>query len=272
MTENVNISFAEDLRLTAPLTIEEAPEGFLLGVMAKIEGLEFEVEKDVSENSNVVPLPTPTRKNRRISRLLPAVAAVAMILAATALTGVFDRSSAEDAAMGGMPIAEESQSADPRAGAPLLMAEPSLADAESLFDQDFATSNDMASNEAEQTDRADAPSEFAGAEQPAAPTLFGATAELPSDTALFSDDALPKEEGELSLLYITPEELEEIAFHVILVGGVAPVDIEPTMPNMYLVTELELDEIMKLQPTHVVAEHMEEGLTETAECGLLEIK
>jgi hypothetical protein len=261
--EELNDAWASELQHYAPLTVENAPDGFVERVMARIGEV---------ENFTVVTtpqVPASRRTGGRIRRIFPiaATAAVLLLFAMPALqrSGFTSRSVPEAAAPSALESAE----------APKMAARPA-GDAQSDGDNtDGAETEKVTSFGTTSTDEA-APEENISPEASpiesgeavnGLPTPFKSSLSRGCGGFIDAD-----ERQDYCLLYGATGRPAGIAFCVILEGGTPPEDVLPVVPGQYLISPEQLEALLPLQPEGVEPQYIEEGLTPSATVGLVIIK
>ncbi|MPM25471.1 hypothetical protein SDC9_71965 [bioreactor metagenome] len=263
--EEQNDAWASELQFYAPLTMENAPEGFVERVMARICEI---------DNLTVVTQPQPQapvarRSGGRIRRIFPIAATAAAVLLLFAMPALRRGDLTE------IPL--------PETAAPSAL-ESSEAPKMTVRQESGATADGDSSNTAEDPVTSFGTDSIVG-------TAPGEKA-LPQESPVegeAADNGLPTPfksalsrgcggfidedgSGDYCLLYGATGRPAGIAFCVILEGGTPPEDVLPVVPGQYLITPEQLEALLLVQPEDVEPEYIEEGLTASATVGLVIIK
>ena len=261
--DDMNNNWIEDLRHYAPLTEEQAPDGFVDAVMARLENVE--TEPLGAEILNFETAKAPRRTGMRLRRIMPIAATAAVMMLVFA-----------------MPALKQAGTASP----------------ESMDTASFALSSDEASEELVYTDGS-TPEEdftaqaFAAPEQRADGEVFSKAQNNSDllDNGFVVNNIFPPLRTRLSIaggncqtadgvadgddfvmIYGQQSLSAGISFCVVLTGGVPPENVMPVVPNQYLITHAQLEELLALQPDGVVPEYVEDGLSPASEVGLVVIQ
>ncbi|HWP79424.1 MAG TPA: hypothetical protein VN446_02170 [Candidatus Acidoferrum sp.] len=284
---NIGDTWENELRLYAPLTIENAPEGFVERVMARIGEV---------DNFSVVTqadTPAPRRTDARIRRMLPiaaTAAAVMLLFVMPALQrgSLMDPSLPESSTLSALESAPAPKVAMRQSGA--SATEGDAAEGEEVKGQEVW--GEEPQGEAVDGGASDtvtpfmAPSNDGAAPEGGAPTekIRSESGEAALDNGLPTpfQSALSRgcggtvgegNGGDYCLLYGgATGRPAGIAFCVILEGGTPPEDVLPAVPGQYLITSEQLEALLEAQPEGVVPVYVEEGLTPTAAVGLVIIR
>ncbi|HWQ50259.1 MAG TPA: hypothetical protein VN369_00530 [Terriglobales bacterium] len=279
---NIGDTWENELRLYAPLTIENAPEGFVERVMARIGEV---------DNFSVVTqadTPAPRRAGGRIRRMLPiaATAAAVMLLfvmPALQREALMDQSLAESSTLSALENAPAPKAAMRQSGD--AVPEGDAAEGEAVKGEE--PQGEAVDGGASDTATSFmAPSNVGAAPEEGAPTekIMNESGEATPDNGLPTpfQSALSRgyggtlgegSGGNYCLLYGgATGRPAGIAFCVILEGGTPPEDVLPAVPGQYLITSTQLEALLEAQPEGVVPVYVEEGLTPTAAVGLVIIK
>lgn len=257
--EELNDAWANELQSFAPLTVENAPAGFVERVMARIGEV---------DNFTVVTGPqTPTRHRAggRIRRIFPiaaTAAAVMLLFAMPALRkgGFAELTSPETAAPSALESAEAPKTAVRQYGG----GETDVDNGESDPDTSFDAASIAGAVPEEGALPEESPVEGEVADN-GLPTPFKSALSRGCGGLIDEDD-------DYCLLYGATGRPAGIAFCVILEGGTPPEDVLPVVPGQYLITPEQLETLLLQQPEGVEPEYVEEGLTATATVGLVIIK
>lgn len=257
--EELNDAWANELQHYAPLTMENAPEGFVERVMARIG--------EIDNFTVVTPPQTPAarRSGGRIRRIFPIAATAAAVLLLFAMPALrrgdlAELPSPETAA----PPALESSEA-PK----MTIRQGSGTEADSE-ESETVTSFDAASIAGADPEEGALPEESpieGEAADNGLPTPFKSSLSRGCGGFINEDET-----GDYCLLYGATARPAGIAFCVILEGGTPPHDVLPVVPGQYLITPEQLETLLEEQPEGVQPEYVEEGLTASATVGLVIIK
>lgn len=259
-----NDAWASELQFYAPLTMENAPEGFVERVMARIGEI---------DNFTVVTqpqAPAARRSGGRIRRIFPIAATAAAVLLLFAMPALRRGSLAE------LPSPETAApSALESTEAPKMTIRQGSGATANSDNSDTGDANTVTSFGADSI-AGIAPEESALSEESpiegeaadnGLPTPFKSALSRGCGGFINEDET-----GDYCLLYGATGRPAGIAFCVILEGGTPPQDVLPVVPGQYLITPEQLETLLQEQPEGVQPEYVEEGLTPSATVGLAIIK
>ena len=257
--EEQNDAWASELQFYAPLTMENAPEGFVERVMARIGEI---------DNFTVVTPPQAPNSHRsggRIRRIFPIAATAAAVMLLFAMPAL------RRGSLAGLPSPETAApSALESSEAPKMTVRQGSGAPEGDAQNETVTSFDATSIAGTVPEEGALPQESpvdGEAADNGLPTPFKSA--LSRGCGGFIDES---ESDDYCLLYGATGRPAGIAFCVILEGGTPPADVLPVVPGQYLITAEQLDTLLLEQPEGVEPEYVEDGLTLSATVGLVIIK